>query len=185
MREHQQLPPVPRGTLLSESWRFFKNCLAKENYSRMQGRAGLMEYWSATIIGTFITCVPLLFLVIDCYLVRCVSLLLLLSIVFYLALPLLAVFVRRLHDHGFSGWWIVILYVTYCVPFTYITFTIAVRIGIEPELCYNIDELFHVCVELLMQNWVLCTCAVAEFLSIFLFILTLLPGNKGFNKYDA
>lgn len=185
MREYQQLPPVPRGTLLSESWRFFTKCLGKENYSRMRGRAGVMEYWSATIIGTFITCVPLLFLVIDCYLVRCISLLLLLSTVFYLALPLLAVYVRRLHDLGFSGWWIVALYIMYCVPFAYVIFYIAVQIGIEPESFYNIEELFHMCVEILMQNWVLFMLALAEFLSIFLFILTLLPGNSSFNKYDA
>ena len=151
----------------------------------MQGRAGLMEYWSATIIGSLISCVPLLFLAIDCYLVRCISLLLLLVTVFYLALPLLGVYVRRLHDLGFSGWWIVVLYIMYCVPFAYVIFYMAVQIGIEPESFYDIEELFHMCVELLMQNWVLCTCAVAEFLSIFLFILTLLPGNKAFNKYDA
>ena len=76
MREHQQLPPVPRGTLLSEAWRYFCSCLAKENYARLQGRAGRMEYWSATIIGYILTPLPLILCVIPSAITFCIGLLL-------------------------------------------------------------------------------------------------------------
>ena len=181
----EMLPPVPRGTILSDAWRFFVNCLAKQNYSRMRGRAGRMEFWSATIIGAFFTILPLFFIIIPCSLIRWISLTAILVAVLYLAMPLLSVNVRRLHDVGFSGWWLVFLYVTYCVPFSYVIFTLSVHIGLEPQLIENPDELYHILLDSCREFWLVCVHAIAEILSLILFVLTLLPGNKGFNKYDC
>ncbi len=180
----QNLPSVPRGTLLSEAWRFFVNCLAKENYARMRGRAGRMEYWSATIIGTLITILPLFFIIIPCCLIRWISLALLLPAIFYLAMPMLSVYVRRLHDVGFSGWWVVLLYITYCVPFAYGVFTVSISIGLDPELIENPVELRYLILTCCSEFWLVCVHAIAEILSLLLLIITFLPGNKGLSKYD-
>lgn len=179
------LPPVPRGTFLSEVWRFFVNSLAKENYARMRCRAGRMEYWSVTIIGTLIVALLLLFVVIPCNLVRWISFTMFLVAVFYLTMPMLSVYERRLHDVGLSGRWVALLYITYCVPFTYVIFSLSARIGLESELMEYSGDLFHIALVTCREFWLVCVHIIGEILSFFLFIITILPGNKGFNKYDC
>ncbi|AOK90880.1 MULTISPECIES: DUF805 domain-containing protein [Paenibacillus] len=79
-----------------------------QNYVGFQGRARRTEYWMFT-----------LFNVIACLILYLVDLLLglplVLTLIYSLAvlLPSLAVFVRRLHDTGKTGWWILIALVPF------------------------------------------------------------------------
>ena len=184
MSQYQQLPPVPRGTLLSEAWRYFYSCLAKENYARLQGRAGRMEYWSATIIGSILTVLPLVLFLIPSIITYCVGLTAFLAVVFYLAMPMLSVYVRRLHDVGWSGWWIALSYAIYCIPFGYAVFTISSLLALDLDLIYMLEDIPQILREEFSQIWLFLVLRVAEILSIFLFVITLMPGTKGLNKYD-
>jgi uncharacterized membrane protein YhaH (DUF805 family) len=102
-----------------------------KNYVGFSGRARRTEYWMYTLVSTIIT----LLLYVLAVVTRS-SLFFVLVVLYGLALllPSLAVLVRRLHDIGMSGWWILIA----LVPF----------VG-----------------------------------GIVLFVFTLLPGNRGPNKY--
>lgn len=71
-----------------------------QNFAKFDGRAGLAEYWKATLIN-FVVIIVLL--VLD----RAVAVLLLLYYLYAVALilPGLGLTFRRLHDTGRSGWW--------------------------------------------------------------------------------
>lgn len=184
MMNNNQLPPVPRGTLLSEAWRHFMSCLAKENYARLQGRAGRMEYWSATIIGYILTPLPLLFCVIPSLITFCIGILLFLVLVFYLTMPMLAVYVRRVHDVGWSGKWIALSYAIYCIPFAYVTFFSSSTIANDITILEEPLELYYLLREECNHLWFFCVLHLAEILNLILFVVTLNPGTKGLNKYD-
>lgn len=184
MMKINQLPPVPRGTFFSEVWRAFQFCLAKKNYARLQGRAGRLEYWSTTILGTLISTLPLFFTLIPCDLIDYAAISISLVLIFYLAMPMLAVYVRRLHDLGWSGWWIVLQYVTICVPFAYVVFALTGMILNEPDFLANPYEMVYILASDVHENGLFFVYSCAEFISIILFIITLLPGTKGLNKYD-
>lgn len=79
-----------------------------QNYVGFQGRARRTEYWMFVLFNT-IACLVL-------YLVDfLLGLPFVLSLIYSLAvlLPSLAVLVRRLHDTGKSGWWILIALVPF------------------------------------------------------------------------
>jgi len=77
-----------------------------KNYAGFEGRARRAEYWQYTLM-TVIAAIVLL--VIGVFIKFPIV------IVYYLAvlLPSLAVSVRRLHDTGKSGWWLLIAFVPF------------------------------------------------------------------------
>lgn len=109
------VPPVAgggAGAVKEPVW--FLEPLRK--YATFSGRARRMEYWMfslAVFIGS------LLFAVVDVAFGTAV-----LGIVFALAilLPALAVTVRRLHDTGRSGWWLLIALVPFAGPIVLLVF---------------------------------------------------------------
>ncbi|RYL94315.1 DUF805 domain-containing protein [Sporolactobacillus sp. THM7-4] len=75
-----------------------------KNYTGFRGRATRTEFWMFTLINAIISIIAML---IDYYLLnglRIVDTLYSLAVL----LPSLAVQVRRLHDIGRTGWWILI-----------------------------------------------------------------------------
>ncbi|GEL08956.1 DUF805 domain-containing protein [Salisediminibacterium halotolerans] len=84
---------------------------AFKNFANVQGRAHRKEYWSFFLINVLIT----VFLAgietrygIDNILTTVYGLL--------IFIPMISVSVRRIHDLGRSGWWVVLLF----VPFLYL-----------------------------------------------------------------
>lgn len=172
------LPPVPRDTLLAQAWAEFIKCLRKENYARMTGRAGRMEYWSATIIGTLITLIPVPFLLVSYAPFFILFLIINLGLTFYVAIPLLSVYVRRLHDVGWSAFWIILHYLLVALLFGVGVFYATQFAMEEADFKYVFSEtMFH------MEQWFRYADLPLSLLSLFLFILTLLPGNPNANKY--
>lgn len=84
---------------------YFKKCIV-ENYVNFSGRARRMEYWSFQLVNFIISTV------INLVTILAQTNLSILSGIFSLAilLPSLAVFVRRLHDVGKSGFMILLLF---------------------------------------------------------------------------
>lgn len=76
---------------------------ALKNYVGFEGRAQRMEYWMFTLFNAIIAMVLSLLVYVSEFLYFLV-------VIYYVAvlLPSLAVTVRRLHDTGKSGWWILI-----------------------------------------------------------------------------
>ncbi|MHB8324522.1 MAG: DUF805 domain-containing protein [Candidatus Dormibacteria bacterium] len=71
-----------------------------QNFVKFDGRAGLGEYWKATLINIVVIIVLMI-------LSRAAAILLLLYFLYAVALilPGLGLTFRRLHDTGRSGWW--------------------------------------------------------------------------------
>ncbi len=74
-----------------------------KNYVGFEGRAQRMEYWMFALFNALIALVLSLLMYVSEFLYFLV-------LIYYAAvlLPSLAVTVRRLHDTGKSGWWILI-----------------------------------------------------------------------------
>ena len=173
-----QLPPVPSDNLLYEAWAAFRRCLRKEHYARLIGRAGRFEYWSVTIIGTFVSLLPGILLFILPNLLSLIGLFVWFGVIAYFAMPLLAVYVRRLHDVGWSAWWIAAHYALISVLFAVFVFHVTQAVFFTSDMV----ELFsHVVPRLL--PWLEYTAIPLNVLSTLLFILTLLPGKTTPNRY--
>ena len=175
-----ELPPVPPSNLLKRAWLAFTDCLSRENYSRLAGRSGRFEYWSATIIGHLFCLLPIPLFLISSNILRLIELLLLLGLIIYLAMPMLAVYVRRLHDVGWSAWWIAIHYAIVCT-----IYAIAVFHVVHHTILYG-DDIHYILQNVYEQMQPILHYAAKpmEILSVILFIVTLLPGNPKKNKYD-
>lgn len=109
------LPPVPSLPPTS-LWGCFVSCFKRENYARLSGRSTRREYWSFFLFSLLIGAL-LGFLttfsgavcgvafgsaaMLLCYVVGGLAVL---AFLLYTALPGLAVYVRRVHDVGWSGW---------------------------------------------------------------------------------
>lgn len=174
-----ELPPVPTDSFLRRAWSVYKCCLSKENYARLSGRAGRFEYWSTTIIGHLFCLLPVPCIFISPNILRLIELPLLLGLIIYLAMPMLAVYVRRLHDVGWSAWWIAIHYAVVCV-----VYAIGVFHVVEQTILYG-DDIYYILQNVYekMQPILHYSAKPMEILSIILFIVTLLPGNPKKNKY--
>lgn len=112
------LPPVPSLPPTS-LWGCFVRCLKRENYARLSGRSTRREYWSFMLFSFLISTGIILFLPLAALVgvlvsgdLLCANIgivvvgLVLLGFLLYTAMPGLAVSVRRLHDVGWSGWWL-------------------------------------------------------------------------------
>ena len=135
-----------------------------ENYANFSGRARRKEYWMFMLIFvviTFVLSIPAAFLG---------ALGNLLIIVWYLALavPMIAVTVRRFHDSGKSGWW-------YLASFAPILPAIAMTlfIGSEGDGAGLMESLF----------WVL--FAVSLIITFIPFIFLFLNSEPGTNKWGS
>lgn len=89
-------------------WGYFEKCVV-QSYANFEGRARRKEYWSFRLVF-FVLAMSLNLLcgalarMADMYALGFIPLLFVLA----LFLPDLAVMVRRLHDVGRSGWWVLI-----------------------------------------------------------------------------
>ena len=100
------------------------------------------------------------------------------GVIAYFAMPLLAVYVRRLHDVGWSAWWIAAHYALISVLFAVFVFHVTQAVFFTSDMV----ELFsHVVPRLL--PWLEYTAIPLNVLSTLLFILTLLPGKTTPNRY--
>lgn len=199
------LPPVPSLPPTS-LWGCFVNCLKRENYARFSGRSTRREYWSfylfSLLIGfllgfltTFGAAICMVIAGPVAHVIWFISgVLLLLGAILYMALPGLAVYVRRLHDVGWSGWWIGLSYGITAVVFAIIWFQL--MLGVQEWLWMNesiswdaetvkslsaylemtpayplLDEVTD------MLGYVNCG------LGLFLFVLTLWPSQDKENRY--
>lgn len=173
-----QLPAVPSDKLLCQAWAAFSRCLHKDNYARLSGRAGRFEYWSATILGS---CISLLPGIIPCLLPNLLSLIGLLIwfvVIAYFAMPMLAVYVRRLHDVGWSAWWIAAHYAFISVLFAVFVF----HVTQAAIFASDVAEVFSYVIPQMLP-WFTYTAFPINVLSALLFVLTLLPGKNTPNRY--
>ena len=177
-------------------WQHFANAFRRENYARTAGRATLAEYWSCMLFALLFGCIPLGIIVAGC--VAClvsqavglvmlvVGVLALLFYVFYTALPMLAVYVRRLHDVGWSGWWIAVQYGIVAVMAVleigiFLQFQIEFALDATQIPFMSIGELFALAQDFqaFQPVWFKLCCAIADpaltLLGLLLFVLTLLP----------
>lgn len=172
------LPSVPSGDLLSTALAAFRRCLHKDNYARLTGRAGRFEYWSATIIGTIVSLLPGLLVLILPNPLSIIGLFIWLAVIVYFAMPMLAVYVRRLHDVGWSAWWIVVHYAFVSVLFAVFVFHMTQAV----LLAFDSTDVFTYVIQE-MWPWLEYSALPMNVLSTLLFILTLLPGKSDSNRY--
>ena len=179
MMQNNSLPPVPSNCLLINVWRAFLHCLHKDNYARLWGRAGVFEYWSASLTGTILCLLPSIFFLVQCIYIQLVALIIILSLLIYLAMPLYSVFVRRLHDINCSGWWILIYYLSVAI------LTICGSFYVSQHLfLYEIDtENIYSQLLTIFPDWFSNLTFLVDIQSIIFLVLTLIPGNKEKNKY--
>lgn len=79
--------------------------VVKDNYANFNGRASRQEYWMFILFNMIFAVVAM---VVDGFLgLGFLYLLYFLAVI----IPSLAVFVRRMHDIGKSGWWIFISFI--------------------------------------------------------------------------
>ncbi len=184
-------------------WQHFTAAFKRENYARMAGRATLAEYWSCMLFALLFGCIPLGIIVVGC--VAClvsqaagvvllaVGALALLFYVFYTALPMLAVYVRRLHDVGWSGWWIALQYGIVAIMAVleigiFLHFQIEFALDTTELPFMTLEELFALAQDFqaFQPAWFKLCCSIADpaltLLGLLLFVLTLLPSG-GDNKY--
>ncbi len=92
---------------------------------------------------------------------------------------MLAVYVRRLHDVGWSAWWIAIHYAVVCV-----VYAIGVFHVVQQTILYG-DDIYYILQNVYsqLQPILRYTAKPMEILSAILFVVTLLPGNPKKNKY--
>lgn len=166
-----------------------------KKYAVFSGRAGRLEFWSFYIL--FCIAVPLILAFVDtllgfdetfggidetadkpgfltslfCVIVPCFSsfsLSALFAIV--LIIPLIAVFMRRLHDINMSGWW-------YWLPYLFAVASVVVN-AIAPDFSGNFgvsildDKIF------LDWFWV-----VSKILNLLLLVIMLKNGDAGENRF--
>ena len=92
---------------------------------------------------------------------------------------MLSVFVRRLHDVNWSAWWISLYYFLVSVAFAWIVFWFVQEILSSDSDLQTIDiESFR-----LNNFYIHLLQLLVDSISVLLFVLTLLPGTKGVNKY--
>lgn len=136
-----------------------ETCFKK--YAVFKGRASRSEFWYFFLFNTIVSLVTTLVFLLLIFLLgeerwMILPSLLLMIYNFVIILPSSAVYVRRLHDVGVSGWW-------------YLVYVVLSVLGGVCQIC-NISI-----ASVLMFITIL--------MGIFMFIFTLMKGGKGENKY--
>lgn len=203
------LPPVPTAPLPT-----LRSCftaqLRKGRYADFSGRAGRREYWGCLLFAYLLWLPCLLPALIggigmavaesgsDAYLafalVCMAGLVLMLLYILVLTTPLLAVQTRRLHDRGWSGWWLALLYgiisplsmLGIAHSLYYITLNATEAYAAAPTdarerkaYTRELKDDVHLRAECALY---LCTLPSTA-LSTLVFVLTVLPGQKRPNRY--
>lgn len=193
------LPPVP-SLPPTTLWGHFLRCFRRDNYARLSGRSTRTEYWSFVLFACLILFVLLLLIPVAARLggvwACAAASLLFLGFALYSAMPSLAVQVRRLHDVGWSGWWIALSFALMGAGFGILWFLF---LCIAQEWYYTTETItwsaetarsFATYVELYDTPEAAALIAVLPFLNqavniinLLLFILTLLPSQDKENRY--
>ncbi|GAB6900388.1 DUF805 domain-containing protein [Kineosporia succinea] len=90
------------------------NTVLKQKYATFSGRARRSEYWFFTLASILISIVATIILVVglvagqDAPAIAVIGGIIYAVISLGMFIPSLAVFVRRLHDTGRTGWWILL-----------------------------------------------------------------------------
>jgi uncharacterized membrane protein YhaH (DUF805 family) len=120
--------PLRYSTPFAKMWRLRpKESLVQwylavlKNYAGFSGRARRTEYWMFALVNFIVT---LIFYVLTFATHSGVFLVLLFLYALAVLLPSLAVLVRRLHDIGMSGWWILIGLVPFVGGIVLLVFTL-------------------------------------------------------------
>src|ERR1019366_9038632 len=95
---------------------------AMNKYADFSGRARRQEYWMFTLVLTVIYAIPYVLAFATKGPLRIMCAVMLCLIALFHLVPGLAVYVRRLHDTGRSGWWILISFVPLIGPFLILYF---------------------------------------------------------------
>ena len=176
--EFNNLPPVPSESLLKASWRWLLVNLKPSNYARFKGRAGRFEYWSVTILGSILSLFPLLLPLCFCSALLLPLFLLCLLFACYLSVPMLAVYVRRLHDTGWSLFWIILQYGIITLLFGALMFHVVQNFQNASDYTYPITDFYFD-----MPPWLVYLRLLFVCVNLFLFTLCLMPGTPGKNRY--
>lgn len=136
-----------------------ETCFKK--YAVFKGRASRSEFWYFFLFNTIVSLVTTLVFLLLIFLLGKEKWMILPSFLlmiysFVIILPSSAVYVRRLHDVGVSGWW-------------YLVYVVLSVLGGVCQIC-NISI-----ASVLMF--------ITISMGIFMFIFTLMKGGKGENKY--
>ena len=95
-------------------WRYFVECITK-NYAGFKGRASRQEFWGYMLFKTLVCIFGAIFLGMIGYATGNNNIELVSSVIFYIIflfflLPDLCVWIRRFHDAGLSGFFVIFLF---------------------------------------------------------------------------
>ena len=79
---------------------------AWDNYWKLEGRARRSEFWFFALLGFILSCIPIVNIIAW----------------FVLFIPGITVAVRRLHDTGRTGWWLLLSFVPFFGPIILLIF---------------------------------------------------------------
>ncbi len=147
-------------------WDYYAGCLKK--YAVFHGRASRAEYWSFFLVNFLIG-----------FILGILTVLFHSPVLHYLYIALIfipgfAVAVRRFHDVQISGVWLLVPYVILLVLLA----VLGVLTGIGLSLS-DLSEDFYI---ILVGLWFV-LIAFAAVYSVACFVITVLPGTKGPNRY--
>lgn len=196
------VPPLPPTSL----WGCFVSCLKRENYACLSGRSTRREYWSfflffiliSMLLGFLTTFGAAICMVVAGAVAHVIwfigGLLLLLGFILYTALPGLAVYVRRVHDVGWSGWWIGLHYGIAAVIFGIFWFQLMLGVQewlwMNESVSWDAETVKSLTAHLemapaypLLDEICRMLGYVNHGLGLFLFVLTLWPSQQTENRY--
>lgn len=161
--------------------------LALRQYVKFSGRATRQEYWSFILFSNVMTFVANLIIQLLCVCstsieIFSVGLMLLMAacvlLVFYLILPSYAVMVRRLHDVGWSGKWVLAMVVSFL-------FVMVGFVGMMVSLDYEADAFTNAFTDASVSWAVIAgvSYVVMALISMLCFIVSLFDSQRGPNKY--
>jgi uncharacterized membrane protein YhaH (DUF805 family) len=124
-------PPADKGM-----WDYFVGVLTT-NFSNFNGRARRKEYWSYTLFATLIITGLFILMIFAGFRLRdydpsrmngigWIALIILIIFGLWALIPSIALLIRRLHDIGASGWWVLLLYGGQLIPVVGLLASIAI-----------------------------------------------------------
>lgn len=201
------LPPVP--SLPPRSlWGCFVYCLKRENYARLSGRSTRKEYWGFMLFSILIAVAMVFLTAIGgsicgvCIGPEAMGLwmgagfLAILVFLLYTAMPGLAVYVRRLHDVNWSGWWIALQFGLAAIIFGLAWFQIMLGVQewmwMDENLTWDAETMRSLGAYLettppspLLADLSGVLSLANNVLGLLIFILTVWPSQKKENRYGT